>query len=159
MSERREIRWTLLFLALVLGCTEPAKGSDASGPAATSTASASGVTQPAAAAQAAAPRQKLALLGADERRVPVFVLPGDASVEVDGRLVARRDGVIEIVGKVGASHRIRVFKGAKSTEEKTITIQEPGAPPETLDLNEPPPPGAGKAGGAAKPVRFNNFDE
>ena len=40
---------------------------------------------------------ELVTLGSGERRVAVFVIPGDASVEVDGQLARRRNGAIEIV--------------------------------------------------------------
>jgi serine/threonine-protein kinase len=85
--------------------------------------------------------------------VTLVVLPGDASVEVDGQPVRRRNGVIELVGKVGDVHRVRVFKGAKSTEEKAVTIPAAGTLPGLLDLNAPLPPAArGKPAG--RPVHF-----
>jgi hypothetical protein len=88
--------------------------------------------------------------------VALFVVPGDASVEVDGQLVARRNGVVDLVGKVGDVRRVRVFKDAKSTEEKVVTIQNTEASPPLLDLNEPAPRAAG--GPLKSPVRFN-YDE
>ncbi len=79
------------------------------------------------------------LLGPDERRVAVLVVPGDALVEVDGQRVERRDGVIDLVGKVGDVHRLRAWKGAKSTEVKEMTIEEAGVNPSFVDVNEVKP--------------------
>jgi hypothetical protein len=102
------------------------------------------------------PRANVPLLAPGERRVALFVVPGDASVEVDGQIVARRNGVVDLVGKVGDVRRVRVLKGEKSTEEKVVTIQNTEASPALLDLNEP---GSRAAGGPLKgPVRFN-YDE
>lgn len=105
-------------------------------------------------------RAEMRTLGPGERRVALVVVPGDASVEVDGQPAWRRDGVIELVGKEGDEHRVRVFKGAKSTEEKTVRIEEGGASPAVVDLDAPPPPGARAPGTeVAKPMRFGRFDE
>jgi eukaryotic-like serine/threonine-protein kinase len=103
-------------------------------------------------------RQRLPLLGAGERRVSLVVAPGDASVEVDGREVSRRDGLVDLVGKVGDQRRVRVWKGDKSTGEKTITIRETGASPETIDLNETTEPAPTNVAAKAKAVQFG-FDE
>ena len=81
-------------------------------------------------------RQNEHVLGPDERRVVVFVVPGDALVEVDGQPFERRDGVIELVGKVGETHRVRAWKGDKSTETKVVTIDDTGASPSFMDVNE-----------------------
>lgn len=88
-------------------------------------------------------------LGPTGRRVIVMVLPGDASVEVDGIAVRRRDGVVELLGKVGDVRRLRVLKGAQSIE-KDVTIQEAGASPALLDLNARAS-GAGAGAGSAEP--------
>ena len=99
-----------------------------------------------AAAPQAANRLMLPVLGAHERRATLFVIPGDALVEVDGQPTRRRDGVIDLVGKVGDERRVRAWKGSKSTAEKVVTIHESGASPSLLDLNEAtaprPAPGA-----------------
>lgn len=99
-------------------------------------------------------RQSERLLGPDERRVAVFVVPGDALVEVDGQRVERRDGVVELVGKLGAVQRLRAWKGDKSSETKEITITESGANPSFVDVNEVKP--AAKSGKAKpKAARFD----
>jgi serine/threonine-protein kinase len=90
--------------------------------------------------------------------VPLFVVPGDALVEVDGQPAYRRDGVIELTGKVGDVRRVRVWKGAKTTEEKAVKIQEAQPSPPLVDLNEAPPPKPA-AKGAKKPARFGGFDD
>ncbi|KYF89427.1 hypothetical protein BE20_20530 [Sorangium cellulosum] len=81
----------------------------------------------------AAPRPAVRRLGAGERRVKLLVLPADAVVEVDGVPVRRRDGVIELSGKVGQTHRVRVSRGARHGET-TVTLTDAGASPPSLDL-------------------------
>lgn len=143
---------------LAAGCGSPEENATPAGDATTEApAEAPAEETSAAPAPHSAPRAALPLLSPDERRAALFVVPGDALVEVDGQLAARRNGVVELVGKVGDVRRVRVFKGAKSTEEKLVTIQEAGAVPAFLDLNEPSP--RAKAGSTkGKPVRFS-FDE
>jgi hypothetical protein len=81
-------------------------------------------------------RQNDRELGPGERRVVVFVVPGDAWVEVDGQTIDRRDGVIELVGKIGDTRRVRAWKGDKSTETKVVAIEDTGANPSFMDVNE-----------------------
>jgi hypothetical protein len=90
-------------------------------------------------------------LGPSGRRVMVLVLPGDASVEVDGAAVRRRDGVIELVGRVGDKRRLRVLKGAQSREQE-VTLLEASAEPALIDMNAP----LGKGG--AGPVATASSD-
>ncbi|WP_437721673.1 hypothetical protein [Sorangium sp. So ce861] len=78
----------------------------------------------------------MAALGPDERRVPLLVVPGDALVEVDGQPAYRRDGAIELTGKVGEVRLVRVWKGAKKPLEKRVMIQEIQPSPPLVDLNE-----------------------
>ncbi|WP_437496913.1 hypothetical protein [Sorangium sp. So ce1099] len=81
----------------------------------------------------AAARPAAHRLDAGERRVKLLVLPADAVVEVDGVPVRRRDGVIELSGKVGQAHRVRVSRGAQHGET-TVTLTDAGASPPSLDL-------------------------
>lgn len=81
----------------------------------------------------AAARPAARRLGAGERRVKLLVLPADAVVEVDGVPMRRRDGVIELSGKVGQAHRVRVSRGAQHGET-TVTLTDAGASPPSLDL-------------------------
>lgn len=163
-SARRAAAWGGLLSVALLGCA-PQGADTGAPPAATSAAAAGsgavpGLRSSGAQAPRAAARSWHAILGADERRVAVVVLPGDALVEVDGQPVRRRDGVVELVGKVGEVRLVQAFKGAKSTEEKAVTIQEGGASPALVDLDEPLPRKAARAAGKGKgrPVTFG-FDE
>ncbi|WP_437935887.1 hypothetical protein [Sorangium sp. So ce341] len=121
-------------------------------------AAASAATGAAAGAAArAAARREMAVLGPNERRVPLIVLPGDALVEVDGQPAYRRNGVIDLTGRVGDVRRVRVWKGRKAAPEKEVTIQEPQPSPPVVDLNEAPPSRPVKA--AKRPARFGGFDD
>lgn len=100
-----------------------------------------------------ASRQSDRLLGHDERRVAVFVVPGDAVVEVDGQIVDRRDGVVELIGKVGEIHRVRASLGGKSTETKVV-IDDAGANPSFVDVNEEKPKSK-TATATKKPATFD----
>lgn len=156
----RSTAWSGVLWVVLLGCAP--QGADAGASAAAAPASsgaAPGESKASAQGPRAVARSRLAALGPDERRVAVIVLPGDALVEVDGQPVRRRDGVVELVGKVGEARRLRAFKGAKSTEEKLVTIQEGGASLALVDLDEPAPKVARGAGPVKrKPVTFD-FDE
>jgi serine/threonine-protein kinase len=99
----------------------------------------------------------MAVLGPDERRVPLLVVPGDALVEVDGQPAYRRDGAIDLIGKVGEVRRVRVWKGAKEALEKNVTIQESQPSPPLVDFNEAPP--AKPAVKLKLPARFGEFDD
>jgi hypothetical protein len=69
------------------------------------------------------------------RRVTVFVLPGDAIVEVNRRPTFRRNGVIDFVGKVGTTARVRVTKG-QHQHAWDVRIEDQGANPQILNMNE-----------------------
>ena len=79
-------------------------------------------------------RKEQLALADDEVRVPLFVLPGDALVEVDDVVVRRRNGTVELVGKVGTERRVRVYSGATRTEEKIVKIEATGTSPESIDV-------------------------
>jgi hypothetical protein len=122
----------------LMGCGQPLPGAGSNGPAASS-AAAPGTAAPVSASPKAVDRPKMALLEEGERRVPLFVVPGDALVEVDGQPAYRRDGVIDLTGKVGDVRHVRVWKGNLTTE-KDVKIQDPQlAPPTTVNLNEAAP--------------------
>ncbi len=91
---------------------------------------------------------------AEPVRVRLVVLPGDASVEVDGRAVRAIDGVVEIIGKLGSVHRVRLTKGTSSTEGD-VSITETGALPAKIEIGKAAPilkiPSA-KPSASAKPV-------
>lgn len=136
----------------LVACGQPVSGAPGGGP------EASGAAPEVSAAGKVAARPVMPVLGPEERRVALFVVPGDALVEVDGQPAMRRDGAIDLIGKVGDVRRVRVWKGAKTTEEKTVTIQDTTASPSLVDLNEAPPPKAA-AKGPKKPTRFGGFDD
>lgn len=142
---------------VLVACGQPPPGAGSGGPAAAGTA-APASARPVSAGLKAAARPELPLLGPEERRVALVVVPGDALVEVDGQPAYRRDGVIDLTGKVGDVRRVRVWKGAKTTEEKAVTIHEAGPSPPRIDLNEAPPPKPA-AKGPKKPARFGGFDD
>ncbi|WP_437525296.1 hypothetical protein WME79_37975 [Sorangium sp. So ce726] len=134
----------------VVACERLPSGAGGGAPAASSAAK--------GAAPRAAARPGMAVLGPDERRVPLLVVPGDALVEVDGQPAYRRDGAIDLTGKVGDVRRVRVWKGVKAAPEKEVTIQETRPSPPLVDLNEAPPARpAAKA--PKKPARFGGFDD
>lgn len=100
-------------------------------------------------------------LGAEQRRVTLTVLPGDATVEVDGQLAKRRNGVIELMGRVGETRKLRVSSSLLSAKEQRIqgrevVIRETGASPSLIDLNDAP--AQGPAGGSEKQIPFP-FDD
>lgn len=150
MKNLRAIRWVLLGLWWLMGC-----GSEGEDAAMQTPLTASSVAPHALEVKTRKTvRQSERLLGPDERRVAVFVVPGDALVEVDGQRVERRDGVVELVGKLGAVQRLRAWKGDKSSETKEITITESGANPSFVDVNEVKP--AAKSGKVKpKAARFD----
>lgn len=82
-------------------------------------------------------RKEQPVLADDEVRVPLFVLPGDAVVEVDDVVVRRRQGTIELVGKVGAERRVRVFLGTTRVVEQKVKIEAMGTLPATIDVRAP----------------------
>jgi hypothetical protein len=91
-------------------------------------------------------------LGEKGRRVKVVVLPGDASVEIDGFAARRRNGVVEITGRVGEVHRLRIFKGTEQLE-RDVTIGEASASPALVDLAVRPMKPGGDDGRTGAPVK------
>jgi eukaryotic-like serine/threonine-protein kinase len=161
MRERRAAWFAVVVGIGGAGCGQPSGGDGDRGAAvasavAVASAAKAGAAASAAKAGAAAPEPRLARLSPEERRVPLFVLPGDALVEVSGQPMRRRQGVIELQGKVGQVFSVRVRKGEKSTEEKEVKITEAGASPSVVDLNEPPRQAArGAAKAAPKSLAYD----
>ncbi|WP_437901486.1 hypothetical protein [Sorangium sp. So ce124] len=117
----------LLFLSTLGACGQPGVDEGGAEPATSAGEVAVETGAP------ATPRSAVHRLGGGERRVKLLVLPADAVVEVDGVPVRRRDGVIELSGKVGQTHRVRVSRGAQHGET-TVTLTDAGASPPSLDL-------------------------
>ena len=80
------------------------------------------------------------------------IVPSDASVEVDGVAAPSEGGVVEIVGKPGSVHRVRVFKGKLETSAN-VSLTEQGALPAKVTLATP------TSKGRPAPARVDNFDE
>lgn len=80
-------------------------------------------------------RQEQPLLADGDVRVPLFVVPGNALVEVDDALVRRRHGVVELVGKVGTARRVRLLLENGRTVETTVQIEAMGTSPAWIDAN------------------------
>ena len=74
-------------------------------------------------------------LGANDVRVSLVVLPGDALVEVDDLPVRRRNGLVELVGHVGDVRHVRAVVGNRSTEEVIVHIGAEGASPAAIDAD------------------------
>jgi serine/threonine-protein kinase len=67
------------------------------------------------------------------RLVKLVVLPGDASVELDGARAALQDGVLDIRGAAGSAHRVRVFKGDREIVAE-VKVTDSGASPPKVEL-------------------------
>jgi hypothetical protein len=145
----------LLGTSLVMACT--VKPTDSPAPVASA---ASNEGKKAGAAHSKVVRRREGKrLQSDEHRVAVVVLPGDARVEVDGQAVERRDGLVDLIGKVGDVRRLRVSKGDKVSGDKMVTIVAGGAVPPLVDLNAPLPTDAAPVTiKKSAPVQFG-FDE
>jgi serine/threonine-protein kinase len=62
-------------------------------------------------------------------RVRVAVRPKEASVEVDGKVRAVKDGNLELEGVPGTVFKVRAFQGTSETEGEIIITQEGPRPP------------------------------
>ncbi|WP_437915587.1 hypothetical protein WME73_10630 [Sorangium sp. So ce302] len=148
----------LMFLA---ACERPAGDAGAAPPAASGAALEKGAIGERILARPVQRARRMARASGEHRAV-LLVVPGDASVTVDGQPARRTDGVVELVGKVGKTWEVRVFKGEKHID-KTVTLEKSGASPAFLDLNAPapPPPGARRAATPKQrdPDRFDQYEE
>jgi hypothetical protein len=116
----------IIFLSTVSACGQP--GVEDGGPEPATSADDTAEVRTTATAQPGRRR-----LGAEEHRVKLLVLPADAAVEVDGVPARRRDGVIELSGKVGQTYRVRLSRDAQHVET-TVALEGSGASPPSLDL-------------------------
>jgi len=142
---------TLVFVLFCIGCgsngNTPQPGAVASVSSADSAAGSGGRSK-----KTGLSSTQQRKLGADEVRVALLVIPGDVVVEVDKVPVRRRNGLIELVGKVGDEHRVRVLLGATLSDEKVVKIEAAGTSPALIDANEL---SVGKSGPAKTPVVFD----
>lgn len=122
---------TILFLicAAMVGCSSSGetKAWDAGAPSSSAAPTRARLTSKESS------RVEQPVLAEDQVRVPLFVLPGDARVEVDGVQVRRRQGTIELVGKIGDEHRVRVVSDTMQTDEQIVKITATGTEPALID--------------------------
>lgn len=90
----------------------------------------------------------------NQRRVTIFVEPGDAVVEVEGKPTSRRDGVIELVGDVGRDYQVKAVSGPNVLTEK-VKIFDVFA--QTVHLDASKPRVANGGGGERRPVFVDDF--
>jgi len=82
---------------------------------------------PSAAATAAEPASR-------ERAVKLVVIaPDDATIELDGRVVRHKGGILEITGLLGSVHKVRVTSKDGEVEEDVV-VTEIGAQPPKVTL-------------------------
>ncbi|WP_437680945.1 protein kinase domain-containing protein [Sorangium sp. So ce131] len=74
------------------------------------------------------------------RRVKLVVMPSGVSAEVDGAPARVQDGILDIVGRIGSVHTVRLFRG-KDDVQGEVVITESGALPPKMELapSRPPP--------------------
>jgi hypothetical protein len=125
----------ILVVGMLCGCGSKNASQNAGGPQAAASA-ASGTngrkrsnTDP---STAIAQRQ----LGDGEMRLALLVFPGDTIVEIDKAPAMRRNGMIELVGRVGDERRIEVFLDAATKIEKIVKIEATGVSPALIDAEE-----------------------
>jgi len=154
-GRRGESREENVFLGFfLLGCAPSGEGArETSGPVAAASSSSPVASLPVEMAANRSGRVELPLLPPDAVRASLFVLPGDAAVEVDGVPVRRRNGAVELIGVVGEVRRVRTFRGSLPGEEKLVTIEAKGTSPAWIDANEVKPAAPVKV--KSRPARFN----
>ena len=70
--------------------------------------------------------------------VQLFILPADASVEVDDHPAVSRGGVVEITGALGSAHKVRVHLGADETTAEVFVTQKGANPPKVVLASSAP---------------------
>ena len=93
------------------------------------------------------------VLDADQVRVALLVLPGDAAVEVDKIPVFRRNGMVELVGRVGDEFRVDISWWGDKKIERMVKIEPTGASPASIDAEEE---SKAKSGPVKGPAIFND---
>ncbi|KYG03021.1 hypothetical protein BE21_53700 [Sorangium cellulosum] len=95
------------------------------------------------------------------RTVKLRILPADASVEVDGKLVPSKNGIVELTGELGSVHRVRVFVAPRYSTEKNVVVTAVGPMPELVVMPFTPVgvrPQAGNGTGPAAQPRQRKFE-
>ncbi|MEZ4307616.1 MAG: serine/threonine-protein kinase [Polyangiaceae bacterium] len=85
------------------------------------------------------------------RRANLVIFPEDAAVEINGAAVTSHNGVVELAGKLGSVHRVRL---SRDGQEKTIEVVlgEAGPEPPKVELPAPAPTASASSSAAAAPV-------
>jgi serine/threonine protein kinase len=79
-----------------------------------------------------APSSSLGALDSN-RRANLVILPHDAAVEVDGAPVTPQDGIVEIAGALGSTHRVRLRKDGQEKVAEVV-LGASGAQPPKVEL-------------------------
>jgi serine/threonine-protein kinase len=88
---------------------------------------------------------------ASELTVRLAISPADAAVEVNGRVLAVKDGAVELRGTVGSEQQVRLRKDQQETTVR-VTLTDSGPVPAKIDLEGgPSTAGTSKAAPAAHP--------
>jgi hypothetical protein len=87
---------------------------------------------------APSPASSVAQLKESVVEVDVSVTPINASVEVDGRLVETKKGIVKIKGVVGTVRHVRAFVGTNETHTEVV-ISLDGAVPSRINVATPVP--------------------
>ncbi|WP_437484906.1 serine/threonine-protein kinase [Sorangium sp. So ce1014] len=80
------------------------------------------------------------------RTVQLRIVPAHASVEVDGKLVPSKNGIVELSGELGSIRRVRVFIAPRYSTEKSVVVTAEGPMPETVVMPFSPVGGTPQAG-------------
>jgi serine/threonine-protein kinase len=101
-------------------------------------------------------------------RVKVLILPPDASVMVEDKLVPVKDGEVEISGPLGSRHKVKVWKGKSPPVEQDVVVTESGAFPLKVEFKygalkpattgAPATPGAPATAPPAQPGIIDKFE-
>ena len=73
-----------------------------------------------------------------ELAVRLAIEPGDATVEVDGRVTPVTDGGVELRGALGSAHHVRLVKGSQKAEGE-VALTSLGAVPPSMTVEMPAP--------------------
>ncbi|WP_437655252.1 serine/threonine-protein kinase [Sorangium sp. So ce1182] len=91
------------------------------------------------------------------RTVELRTSPVNASVEVDGKLVPSKNGIVKLTGELGSVHRVRVFIAPRYSTEKSVVVTAEGPMPALVVMPFTPvgvrPQSGSGTGPAAQPQR------
>jgi serine/threonine-protein kinase len=119
------------LLLLGLGAVGIARGLG-EGPRPATAATSASMVEPGASAAPPAPPPAPPAAEAT-RRVSLGIVPANALVEVDGKSAVVAAGAVELAGKLGSVHRVRVFRGNDEVTRE-VSVTEEGAVPRSVEL-------------------------